>query len=152
VNWLPWGPNQRAVLIYRHMLPSEGFAQSIQRATADKEREAMGDYFPESAFVPDFEKLGCAAAPAAAARAIAAERARARRCASRRVIRVRAPRGARTVRVRIGSRRARRLRVRRGRVTVDLRGLAAGRYRVRVGRSQTRVFRTCARRRAVARG
>lgn len=62
VNWLPFGPNARGVLIYRHMLPDPSFAQSIQRATFDHEQATMGDYFPVSRYLAtkaDFERLGC---------------------------------------------------------------------------------------------
>jgi hypothetical protein len=62
VNWLPWGPNPRGVLIYRHMLPAGNFSQSIQRAEPDREAATMGDYFPVSEYLPDpaaFEARGC---------------------------------------------------------------------------------------------
>jgi hypothetical protein len=48
VNWLPWGPNARNVLIYRHMLPAADFAQAIQRATFENEAATMGDFMPKS--------------------------------------------------------------------------------------------------------
>ena len=53
VNWLPWGPNIRGALIYRHMLPSPAFRQSIQAATVDKEAQTMGDVFPVSRYYAD---------------------------------------------------------------------------------------------------
>jgi hypothetical protein len=53
VNWLPWGPNVRGAVIYRHMLPSAGFGQSIQAATADQEAATMGDVFPVSRYYRD---------------------------------------------------------------------------------------------------
>jgi hypothetical protein len=62
VNWLPWGPNPRGAVIYRHMLPSPGFTRSIQAATADHEAETMGDGFPVSRYFADakaYESLGC---------------------------------------------------------------------------------------------
>ena len=64
VNWLPWGPNARNVLIYRHMLPSPGFTASIQAATFEREAETMGDGFPVSAYTSKllFELRGCPAA------------------------------------------------------------------------------------------
>jgi len=80
------------------------------------------------------------------------------RCASRRHfrIRLRAPRGdrLRSARVYVNGRRVRVLRGRRLRAVIDLRGLPAGRVRVRVvartrhGRrvSETRRYRTCAKR------
>jgi hypothetical protein len=63
VNWLPWGPNPRGLLIYRHMLPDAGFAQSIQRAEPDHETATMGDHFPVSRYHPNaaaYERdVGC---------------------------------------------------------------------------------------------
>jgi hypothetical protein len=63
VTWLPWGPSQESVLIYRHMLPDPSFAQAIQRVPArGQEKATMGDYTPESRYYADkaaFEKLGC---------------------------------------------------------------------------------------------
>jgi hypothetical protein len=53
VNWLPWGPSQRGVLIYRHMLPAATFAQAIQRATPDHEVDTMGNYMPVSRYYAD---------------------------------------------------------------------------------------------------
>lgn len=88
----------------------------------------------------------------------AASAAAARRCTSRRVIRlrIRTPRGFRLrgARVRVSGVRPRRVRVRGRRVVLDLRGSAAGRVVVRIdarsrgGRryAERRAFRTCARR------
>jgi hypothetical protein len=62
VNWLPWGPNPRGAVIYRHMLPSPGFAGSIQAATVDREAETMGDGFPVSKYFADadaYASVGC---------------------------------------------------------------------------------------------
>jgi hypothetical protein len=62
VNWLPWGPNARNVLIYRHMLPSDAFfGRSIQGATFEQEAATMGDHFPSSRYVSrtDAEATGC---------------------------------------------------------------------------------------------
>jgi hypothetical protein len=62
VNWLPWGPSQRGVLIYRHMLPAAGFTQSIQAAEPDREAATMGDSLPASEYLPGkaaFEARGC---------------------------------------------------------------------------------------------
>ena len=53
VNWLPWGPNPRGILIYRHMLPDPSFTQAIHNAEADHEAETMGDYFPVSRYYAD---------------------------------------------------------------------------------------------------
>ena len=149
VNWLPWGPSQRAVLIYRHMLPATTFAESIQRAKPDHEAETMGDYLPASLYLPDkaaFEKRGCIGAAVPPPMIVTRGSAK-RTCKSRRVVPVRVRGGVATVRA--GS-RVRRVRVRRGRVVVDLRGLKRGRYRVRVtvrGKVVRRtVLRTCTRR------
>jgi hypothetical protein len=63
VNWLPWGPNARNVLIYRHMLPDPSFTQAIQFATFEHEVATMGDYFPVSHYTSKaaFEAQGCGA-------------------------------------------------------------------------------------------
>lgn len=53
VTWLPWGPAQEGLLIYRHMLPASDFAQAIQFAEADHETDTMGDYFPVSTYYAD---------------------------------------------------------------------------------------------------
>ena len=64
MTWIPWGPQAGGSLIYRNMLPDPSFAQAIQRVPAQgKEKQVMGDYFPESRYYADraaFEKLGCA--------------------------------------------------------------------------------------------
>lgn len=52
-TWLPWGPSKEGVLLYRHMLADPGFGQAIQFADADRERETMGDYHPESTYYAD---------------------------------------------------------------------------------------------------
>lgn len=152
VNWLPWGPNSRGLLILRHMLPDGAFAESVQRAQADKETATMGDYFPRSRYLADaaaFEKTGCA--PPARTPASGGGKPAKRPCRSRRRIVVHLPSAARHgryARVRIGTVRTRRVRVRRDRgVVVDLRGLPKGRYAVRIRSGATRVvrhFRTCA--------
>lgn len=63
VTWLPWGPFHRGLLIYRHMLPASDFAESIQRATVEREVETMGDYFPVSRYFADAaaydREVGC---------------------------------------------------------------------------------------------
>jgi len=72
VNWLVWGPDQRGVLIYRHMLPDAGFTQSIQAAEVDHEAETMEDFFPRSTYYADAaaydRAVGCAASPRRARR------------------------------------------------------------------------------------
>jgi hypothetical protein len=65
VTWLPWGPVQEGILIYRHMLPDPGFGQAIQRTARLQEAKVMGEYLPVSRYYAgkaDFEALGCAAA------------------------------------------------------------------------------------------
>ena len=63
VTWLPWGPQTQGLLIYRHMLPDPSFAQAIQNVPEPgREREVMGDYYPEGQYLPDrtaFEARGC---------------------------------------------------------------------------------------------
>lgn len=61
VNWIPWGPNSRGVLILRHMLPAPGFEPAIQFAEYDEERATMGDYLPTGEYMgkTDFEAGGC---------------------------------------------------------------------------------------------
>src|SRR4051794_28273646 len=147
VNWLPWGPSSRGVLIYRHMLPAANFIQSIQRAKPDHERETMGDYLPASLYLPDkaaFEKRGCSLAAAPPPLIVRAPASAKHVCRSRQLVAVQVARGVALVRA---GPRLRRARVHGGRVLVDLRGLHRGRYRVRVrvgGRIVRRtVLRTC---------
>jgi hypothetical protein len=145
VNWLPWGPNSRGAMIYRNMLPDPSFAQSIQRAKVDHERDTMGEYFPRSLYLADrkaFEARGCSYAAAAPPTIITAP---AKSCTSRRTVRVTGPHGIRRATVRVGP-RVRRVNVRRRRVPVDMRGLPKGRYRVtiRAGRHVLRrAYLTC---------
>jgi hypothetical protein len=58
------GPQPQGLLIYRHMLPESGFAEAIQNVPAPgSERAVMGEYYPESEYLPDraaFEARGCA--------------------------------------------------------------------------------------------
>ena len=148
VNWLPWGPSSRGVLIYRNMLPDPGFSESIQRAKPDHEVDTMGDYFPRSLYTSKagYEQRGCSYAAAAPPTIITAP---AHSCASRRTIDVTGPRGVRHATVRAGP-RVRRVAVRHRKVRVDLRGLPKGRYRVtiRAGRHLLRrVYLTCTPRR-----
>jgi hypothetical protein len=145
VNWLPWGPSSRGVMIYRNMLPASDFAQSIQRAKPDHERDTMGEFFPRSLYVADksaFEQRGCSYAAAAPPTIITPP---SRSCSSRRTVDVTGPRGVRKATVRVGP-RVRRVRVRGRRVLVDMRGLPRGRYRVtiRAGRHMLRrTYLTC---------
>jgi hypothetical protein len=145
VNWLPWGPSSRGVMIYRNMLPDPSFAQSIQRAKVDHEVDTMGEYFPRSLYVADkkaFEQRGCSYAAAAPPTIVTTG---SRSCSSRRTVNVTGPRGVRRATVRVGP-RVRRVSVRGRRVLVDMRGLPRGRYRVtiRAGRHVLRrAYLTC---------
>ena len=144
VNWLPWGPSSRGVLIYRNMLPDPGFAESIQRARPDHEAETMGDYFPQSAYTSKsgFQARGCEEAAAPPPTVVTLHP---RTCSSRRTVDVTGPRGIRRATVRVGP-RVRRVAVRHRKVRVDMRGLPRGRYRVtiRAGRHVLRrVYLTC---------
>jgi hypothetical protein len=155
VNWLPWGPNPRGVLIYRHMLPAASFAESIQRAAPDREAATMGAYFPVSRYyanAPAFEGLGCARAGGASAvapspaRPGTAPRGTSRQCASRRRFVAHVGHGA--LRVYLGHRR---LRVHRGAVVVDLRGRPRTTVRLTIvrrhGRRLHRTYHPCVARR-----
>ena len=64
VNWLPWGPDARGLLILRNMLPAASFTQSIQNATLGNEAATMGDYYPRSRYstTAAFAALGCSRA------------------------------------------------------------------------------------------
>ena len=146
VNWLPWGPNPRGVLIYRHMLPDPAFTAAVQRAKVDHEADTMGAYLPASRYYADAaayaRSVGCPG-PAGPSTTRAA-------CVSRRVVTIRlrrSPGRARTVTVRVSGRPARRVRVRGRRVRVDLRRVPQGRYVVRVTAGKRtldrRVYRTC---------
>src|SRR4051812_37227736 len=139
VNWLPWGPSSRGVLIYRNMLPAADFAEAIQRAKPDHEVETMGEYFPRSLYLAGkaaFEQRGCSYAAAAPPTIVTLP---SRSCSSRRTVNVTGPRGVQRATVRVGP-RLRRVRVRRRRVVVDMRGLPRGRYRVTI-RAGGRVLR-----------
>jgi hypothetical protein len=147
VNWLPWGPSSRGVLIYRNMLPEADFSESIQRAKPDHEVQTMGDYFPRSIYTDkaSFEKRGCGFAAAAPPTIVTPGHT----CSSRRTIDVTGPRGVRRATVRVGP-RVRRVAVRHRRVRVDLRGLPKGRYRVTIRAGHhllRRAYLTCTPRR-----
>ena len=62
VRWLPWGGvYYDGLVIYRHMLPSAGFQEAIQRVPEGKRPEpVMGDYYPTAAYCSraDFEAGG----------------------------------------------------------------------------------------------
>jgi hypothetical protein len=52
INWLPWGGLQYdGLIIYRHMLPSPGFAQAIQNVEEFTDPvSTMGEYMPEARY------------------------------------------------------------------------------------------------------
>jgi hypothetical protein len=50
VAWLPAGPAPQMILILRNMLPSPSFRYSIQRATAGKEKQGLGPYYPRGTY------------------------------------------------------------------------------------------------------
>ena len=158
VAWIPWGPAQRGVLIYRHMLPRADFAQAVQRAKAGDEARTMGDFVPASRYLPGkaaIESRGCPGpAPGSTTAAGGAAPSLSRTCRSRRSFTV-TVRGLRRVRARVDGRRAPvRAGKRRAAVDVDLRGRPREVASVRVtgvtrtGRrvTLTRRFRTCTRR------
>jgi len=71
VTWLPFGPEEKSVLILRNMLPRPDFAEAVQRAEQGQEEAAMRDYYPRGRYLrikADFEKLGCRPPEFAAAR------------------------------------------------------------------------------------
>jgi hypothetical protein len=147
VNWMPWGPDQRGVLIYRNMLPDPAFTQSVQRAAVDHEAATMGDYAPVSRYYADaaaYERaVGCPGPGAAGAPSPAA-----RTCSSRHRFSLALPRWARRAKwakVRFTGLRARTVRIRRGRVVVDLRRARNRSYTIKVfvGRRVARVYRVC---------
>src|SRR4051794_1010829 len=95
VNWLPWGPSSRGVMIYRNMLPAASFDESIQRAKPDHELETMGEYLPRSLYTDraGFQARGCGYAAAAPPTIITAPSKHV--CSSRRTVNVTGPRGIR---------------------------------------------------------
>ena len=51
IDWLPWGPYVDALLIYRHMLPQQDFAESIHNVPQGTvPADIMGEYAPRSAY------------------------------------------------------------------------------------------------------
>jgi hypothetical protein len=82
LNWLPWGSSARGLLILRHMLPADSFTASIQRATFEKERATMGDYFPASTYLDakGIAALGCPGTRSAKAALVRAGRPAAKAC------------------------------------------------------------------------
>lgn len=53
INWLPWGPNAEGVLLVRNMLARKDFAQSIQNATYEREKDTMRAFYPKSTYYAD---------------------------------------------------------------------------------------------------
>lgn len=52
IAWLPWGGIYKdGILIYRHMLPADDFAEAIHNVPRGTDPEAvMGDYFPQATY------------------------------------------------------------------------------------------------------
>ena len=52
VTWIPWGAaDEKALLIYRNMVPASGFTHAIQRVTkGDDPEKVMGVYYPEARY------------------------------------------------------------------------------------------------------
>lgn len=148
-TWLPSGPNTSGTLILRHMLPSAGFGQAIQRAEPGAEVATMGDVFPVTRFVKDAPP--CRAAPVNTGPALGLPAPH--RCRSRRHFTIHLRRSLRSARVYVAGRRVAVRRGHRLRAPVDLRGLPRGTYRVRIkgvtrrGRHVrgVRTYRTCRR-------
>lgn len=72
VNWLPWGPIETPLAIFRHMLPDSDFDHSIQNIPGPSgscEAPVMGEYFPYGHHLEKaaFEALGCPVSPQAVA-------------------------------------------------------------------------------------
>lgn len=64
INWLPWGPEPDAQLIYRHMLPSDSFLPHAAQGVGDRPiDEAMGAYYPGGTYCSTaaFEAGSCGA-------------------------------------------------------------------------------------------
>jgi hypothetical protein len=63
IGWIDWGSQPQGLLIYRHMLAAQGFAQAIQNVPAPgRERAVMRNYYPAGKYVEDraaFERRGC---------------------------------------------------------------------------------------------
>ncbi len=121
VTWIPWGPVQEGVLIYRHMLSEPTFGESIQKAALGKEAQTMGAYTPVSRYFADraaYEATGCAQAQPPATGGAATANSCPVRAGFRSVRAVTTPSGGARVRV------ARRL---RRSFTVDVLRVADGR-------------------------
>lgn len=151
-TWLPFGPDLSSVLILRHMLPTAGFAQAIQRAQVGQELATMGDYLPVTRYLKPGETPPCRAARASSGPALGLPASTPRhRCRSRRRFVVHLDPRLRHVVVTVAGRRVPVRRGRRLQATIDLRRLPRGTFRVRVtgrdrhGRTvtQVRTYRTC---------
>ena len=53
VGWIPWGPDVRAIMIMRNMLPSAGFRHSVQAAERGTEAATLGRYYPKVEYFAD---------------------------------------------------------------------------------------------------
>ena len=143
VGWMSWGVQPDGLLLLRHMLPSAGFAQAIQRVSrVGDEEKVVGDYLPRGRHSTRaaFEARGCSAATSVDVGAGSLSLGK-RSCVRRGRVRftIRAKRGVRlrSARVRVGRRRAR-VRIRRGRAIVraNLRGVRGRSVRITlVGRT-----------------
>jgi hypothetical protein len=64
--WLAWGPTTQGLLIYRHLLADRDFSGAINRIPEPgRERETLGEHYPEGRYLADaasFEREGCPAA------------------------------------------------------------------------------------------
>jgi hypothetical protein len=59
--WIPWGPDPKGIAIMRNMLPADGFANAVQRATPGTEEAVLGPYYPRGTYYSKaaFEAIGC---------------------------------------------------------------------------------------------
>jgi hypothetical protein len=158
VTWIPWGPARHGLLIYRHLIPAPGFRNAIGNIREPgREREVMGDYYPEGRYFANaaaFDAWDCPEAGHGTARTTLAGVPRASRCVSRDftvTARTQGARPPRRVRVRLNGRTIATTTRTGARIRVPARRLRGGRHRLtvettdaegRVFRS-TRVFHRC---------
>jgi hypothetical protein len=151
-TWLPFGPDTTNGLVLRHMLPTAGFAQAIQRAEIGKEAATMGDYFPQTRYVNAGERPACRAKRMSSGPALGLPPSTPKgNCRSRRRFTIRLDPRLRSAVITVAGKRVAARRGRRLRTTVDLRGLPRGSFRVRIdGRDRhgrrlraVRTYRTC---------
>lgn len=57
IGWIPWGPDLRAIMIMRNMLPAPAFAQAVQRAQRGTEQQTLGPYLPTTRYYRDAAAL-----------------------------------------------------------------------------------------------